>query len=1829
MVDQQRQTPGARSHSGSMSVELLQRPRPPTSPLPRWLPGLRLAAVSVLLAAAALPAPGAGPVQAQTPACVPEEEPNDAPENAAAFAVPGCVAGTIPDGDQDIWTWDVSDAGAARPWTISLAGPVASLTTLTLVPVTSDPSVTPPEFGAPILELSYTPADIDPVHRSDVLVPGGRYLVGIARTTAPDSSAPSDTSYAVTIEPGTDLPALGEQEPNDDIKHATPVADAFALSADMGTSADFYRWRIGAVDATKGWTLDLATGLGVDAEISLAADDGTPLASMTTDDVGRLSIPDLVLPAGDHLLTLSYPTDQPQVYTLSASQVPLGAADPEPNDSQVTALPFDMAAGEVTGTLERDGDLDWYRLPIDEALAERQLDIRLLSRRPDIAHELCLLDADGARLQCRRADGAVSLPSLVLSPADHYLTVGGDPDPDASYAVRLAPTTTPVVDFELEPNDLTTTATPLEAGTVMRGRLSPGDDDYYSVTVASDPQLWQIDVTGSQIDLLTWVQGDGAALANGTVSSDQTSAAISDMYLEPGQHRFRVAGRGGEYSLALTPLGPPDPNAEREPNDDEAHAEVMLVADERSGRLPLEADTDIYRFSLAAAEHVLIQVEPPADGAIAYRLANGDTTLLERRVPATGETISYDAALLPGDYLMTLRPGVASSGRYHLSISRLDPFAREADQEPNDMASMARPFPASLVVEGTGTSEGDEDWYRLPAFAAGDILRLRYGGAVSGVRLSDGTAEIAATDDPESGTLTSEPLSSDAPLFVRVVASGDYWLQLSTTALAAVAPPGTLPVSLSLVPEVSSVAAYEQVGQRVPATITLANEGDGHLDLALDVLTSHYGWSVSLDQAEVSVPAGASIVVPASIEVAPDAWADIPVRMTVRARDAEGAQVTAAADVTPDRDVPPVGAHQGWPLPEGLLGGLDVASLAAGGSPSGSVDQAGEIQLHDGTTRIGLGFVVAATELPITLTVDLAGDDPVPVVGTILDPLARDASLAGTPRDFELRLSMDGTDYQTVLRGTLQPLMLDQPFVLDEPVEARWAQLVILSSYGSMNDEVALGEWKVVARPGTAPTAAGLDIADPLHGGHVVWMQPQLGDPAFAEGLLDENPSNTRVSLDKRTSVEWMIAFRADRAAQVTELQWVDGPDSDPKSRFDRVDVAASLAGPFGPWRELGTWQLERGADGTVAPMVLPEPVWARYLRFSAIGGDKSGYTWDMPATLRVIERASGPEYRTVLGEWGADSPDGPYEWLQPPAALAPDLTDQGDTPELADPLPAGERVSGRVHTGEDVDWYSLTVPAGQNTLELGVSGRPTVGVGLTLTDASGAVIPMLFSAGDDPGTVSYTAAVVPDSTYRVEVAQPPSSIVFTFDTSGSMGNYLAFVLQALRTFAAGVTPGQEGVLITPFEEKPLLLDWSDQPYVLQNAARTYAIGDGSSSAERALIDASTALSAREGARAILLVTDAETTSYPDTPQLWTVLGSVHPLIFAVHVGAASPGPDGLVDRLPGDSMRDWAASAGGFYQYTRTHGEMDRAFDRLATRLRRPASYGLTWTASFEKPAKVDKKPGSISVMDGADSTSSGSASSGVASRGISTEIILDTSGSMLERLGSRRKIDVARKVLTDLVTQRLPAGAPVALRVFGSGADTCGTSLAVPLSPLAPDSLSARIASLDVVQATDTPIGSALRKVPEDLADASGTRIIVLITDGQETCGGDPAAAVRALKAKGIDARVNIVGFGLSDRRLKKSMQGWARLGNGTYFDARDSAQLARAIANAVSAPFRVLDANGNEVAAGTVGGAAVKLPSGTYTVVALTDPTVRFEAVVVTPGKEASLVLPAADQ
>jgi hypothetical protein len=235
--------------------------------------------------------------------------------------------------------------------------------------------------------------------------------------------------------------------------------------------------------------------------------------------------------------------------------------------------------------------------------------------------------------------------------------------------------------------------------------------------------------------------------------------------------------------------------------------------------------------------------------------------------------------------------------------------------------------------------------------------------------------------------------------------------------------------------------------------------------------------------------------------------------------------------------------------------------------------------------------------------------------------------------------------------------------------------------------------------------------------------------------------------------------------------------------------------------------------------------------------------------------------------------------------------------------------------------------------------------------------------------------------------------------------------------------------------------------------------------------------------------------------------------------------------------------------------------------------------------PAK--NEPGKVSVT-----TPAGEKSGAI-------EIILDASGSMLQKLGAERRIDIAKKTLTKLTSSTIPAGTPFAFRVFGREVDSCQTDLAMPLAPLNPTEAGQRIAALVAKNGAKTPIGASLDKVADDLKSVTGEKLIVLVTDGEETCDGDPAAAIERLRKAGIGTRVSIVGFALDDEKLATTFRRWSDAGGGTFFDAKDAAGLDRSLTEALRPGFEVVNAQGQVLASGLAGGEAVQVPAGNHTV------------------------------
>ncbi|HEU5321877.1 MAG TPA: vWA domain-containing protein, partial [Methylomirabilota bacterium] len=131
-------------------------------------------------------------------------------------------------------------------------------------------------------------------------------------------------------------------------------------------------------------------------------------------------------------------------------------------------------------------------------------------------------------------------------------------------------------------------------------------------------------------------------------------------------------------------------------------------------------------------------------------------------------------------------------------------------------------------------------------------------------------------------------------------------------------------------------------------------------------------------------------------------------------------------------------------------------------------------------------------------------------------------------------------------------------------------------------------------------------------------------------------------------------------------------------------------------------------------------------------------------------------------------------------------------------------------------------------------------------------------------------------------------------------------------------------------------------------------------------------------------------------------------------------------------------------------------------------------------------------------------------------------------------------------------------------------------------------------------TPIAHSLRQVARDFGGAAGEKIVILVTDGKEECGGSPAAAVAELVGQGLKVRVDVVGLALEDAATKREMRRVAELTAGRFFDAGDGAALRDAIEQALAVPYEVFNAAGAKVAGGLVGRDAVAVPEGTYSVV-----------------------------
>jgi hypothetical protein len=189
-----------------------------------------------------------------------------------------------------------------------------------------------------------------------------------------------------------------------------------------------------------------------------------------------------------------------------------------------------------------------------------------------------------------------------------------------------------------------------------------------------------------------------------------------------------------------------------------------------------------------------------------------------------------------------------------------------------------------------------------------------------------------------------------------------------------------------------------------------------------------------------------------------------------------------------------------------------------------------------------------------------------------------------------------------------------------------------------------------------------------------------------------------------------------------------------------------------------------------------------------------------------------------------------------------------------------------------------------------------------------------------------------------------------------------------------------------------------------------------------------------------------------------------------------------------------------------------------------------------------------------------------------VNVELILDASGSMGEEIApGQTRIDAAKDVLTEVIAS-LPEkeGINVGFRVYGhkgnnteaGKAESCkSTELRVPIDGVNKPALQAEVDAYEPVGWT--PIALSLKEAANDFPAAAPnvSNAVVLVTDGLETCGGNPCTASRGLVDGPGAVVTHVIGFALAPDE-QANLQCIVDESGGLLLGAGSAAELSAAL-------------------------------------------------------------------
>ncbi|WP_109005978.1 VWA domain-containing protein [Streptomyces rishiriensis] len=216
--------------------------------------------------------------------------------------------------------------------------------------------------------------------------------------------------------------------------------------------------------------------------------------------------------------------------------------------------------------------------------------------------------------------------------------------------------------------------------------------------------------------------------------------------------------------------------------------------------------------------------------------------------------------------------------------------------------------------------------------------------------------------------------------------------------------------------------------------------------------------------------------------------------------------------------------------------------------------------------------------------------------------------------------------------------------------------------------------------------------------------------------------------------------------------------------------------------------------------------------------------------------------------------------------------------------------------------------------------------------------------------------------------------------------------------------------------------------------------------------------------------------------------------------------------------------------------------------------------------------------------------------------DLVLDVSGSMRTKDMDGGTRMAAAKQAFDEVLDAAPENVLLGIRTLGAGypgddrkTGCKDTAQLYPVGPL--DRTEAKTAVATLSPTGWTPIGPALLKAAGDLDGGTGSKRIVLISDGEDTCAPlDPCEVAREIAAKGIGLTIDTLGL-VPNVTMRRQLSCIAEATGGTYTSVEHTDQLTDRVNQLVDrAADPVVTPVATEGAASCA--AAPTLKSGLYT-------------------------------